>query len=115
MKYCPKCGTPLADGAAFCSGCGLAVNAAPVPAPAVPKPKDSNKTSEMANLAKIFMVIGTIVMGVYIIPLIWCIPMTIYYFDRVNKRQPVSDFFKICSLLFVSMLGGIFMLCDKEN
>jgi len=113
MKYCSKCGTQLADEAVFCSGCGCAVKTAAASVPA--KPAGSKKTSEMANLAKVFMVLGTIIMGVYIIPLVWCIPMTIYYFNRVDNHQPVSDSFKICSLLFVSMLGGIFMLCDKDN
>ena len=34
--FCPKCGSQIPDGAGFCSSCGNAVNAAPVPAaPAV--------------------------------------------------------------------------------
>lgn len=63
------------------------------------------------------MVLGTIVMGLsfFLIPLAWCIPMTVSYFKNVNNGAPVSTGVKVCSLIFVSMVGGILMLCDKEN
>lgn len=60
------------------------------------------------------MVICTVIMGFYLIPLAWCIPMTIIYFKKVNNGEEVSTAFKICCLLFVSLFAGIFMLCDRE-
>ncbi|MBQ8751767.1 MAG: hypothetical protein IJZ13_01535 [Clostridia bacterium] len=106
MKYCSRCGTQLVDEAVICVGCGCAV--ATVPTYAAPK------SSGLTTAAKVFMVMGTVIMGLYIIPLAWCIPMTVSYFNKVKYGQPVSTGFKVCSLLFVSMLGGIFMLCDKD-
>ena len=66
------------------------------------------------NGAKIFMIISTVVLGFYLIPLAWCIPMTISYFKKVQNNEPVSTGFKVCSLLFVNTVAGILMLCDKD-
>lgn len=113
MKYCSKCGTQLVDEAIVCTGCGCAVESAPISAPTVAVETKNN--SGLATAAKVFMVLGTVIMGIYILPLAWCIPMTVSYFKKVNNNQPISTGFKVCSLLFVSLLGGIFMLCDKDN
>lgn len=32
MAFCPKCGAPVADGAAFCGSCGTSMTGAPSPA-----------------------------------------------------------------------------------
>ena len=64
----------------------------------------------MKTAAKIFMILGTIISGFAIIPLLWCVPMTVSYCKKVKRNQHVGLGFKICSLLFVSFLGGIFML-----
>ena len=71
--------------------------------------------SGLSTAAKIFMIISTVVMGLYIIPLAWCLPMTISYFNKIKNRQPVSTGFKVCTLLFVNTIAGILMLCDKDN
>ena len=113
MKYCSKCGTQLVDEAIVCTGCGCAVGSAPIPASTVTV--EAKKSSSLTTAAKVFMVLGTVIMGLYILPLAWCIPMTVSYFKKVKNNQPISTGFKVCSLLFVSMLGGIFMLCDKDN
>lgn len=118
MKYCSRCGTQLVDEAVVCTGCGcpvastyVAVNAVSSPVATAP---DYNE-SGLSIAAKIFMIISTIIMGIYIIPLAWCIPMTVSYFNKTKKRLPISTGFKVCSLLFVSLVGGILMLCDKDN
>ena len=113
MKFCTKCGTQLVDEAIVCTGCGCAVGSTPAPAPATFV--EEKKNSGLSTAAKVFMVLGTVIMGIYIIPLAWCIPMTVSYFRKVKNNRPVSTGFKVCSLLFVSVLGGIFMLCDKDN
>lgn len=113
MKYCSKCGTQLVDEAIVCIGCGCAVGSAPIPASIVTV--EAQKSSGLTTAAKVFMVLGTVIMGLYILPLAWCIPMTVSYFKKVKNNQPISTGFKVCSLLFVSILGGIFMLCDKDN
>ena len=73
--------------------------------------------SGVTTAAKVFMVLGTILMALttYLIGLAWCLPMTICYFNKVKNGQPIGTGFKICSLLFVSQIGGILMLCDKDH
>lgn len=67
--------------------------------------------------AKVFMILGTIIMALstYLIGLAWCIPMCVYYFNRVKDGRSIGTGFKVCTLLFVSLLGGILMLCDKDH
>jgi len=111
MKYCSQCGSQFADDVAVCTNCGASLEVAQAevvqaePAPA----------SALTTLAKVFMIIGTVASGMCIIPLAWCLPMTISYFKKIKENKPVSVGFKVCTLLFVSVLAGIFMLCDKDN
>lgn len=81
--------------------------------------------------AKVFMIIscvlyallGIIMMTVafwvgiiYWIPLCWVVPMTVVYNNSINgMRPPVGLAFKICALLFASLITGILMLCDNNN
>ncbi|MBO5906627.1 MAG: zinc ribbon domain-containing protein [Clostridia bacterium] len=73
--------------------------------------------SGVTTAAKVFLVIGTIIMALstYLIGLAWCIPMTIHYFNKIKNGQAIGTGFKVCTLLFVSLLSGILMLCDKDH
>ena len=107
MKFCSKCGNEIMDEAVICPKCGCAVENAQKEQPI---PQSGLKTA-----AKVFMILGTIFWALFwLIPLCWCLPMTIIYFGKVNRGEKVSVAFKVCSLLFVSLIGGILMLCDKE-
>ena len=111
MKYCTKCGNELMDEAVICPKCGCATGYQQ------PTNNDGQKTpSTLKTVAKIFMIIGTVAMGLslFLIPLAWCIPMTVSYCNKVKKGEPISTGFKICSLLFVSLVAGILMLCDQD-
>jgi uncharacterized membrane protein YvbJ len=112
MKYCSKCGKELADEAVFCSQCGCSTSpqgygTSYAQAPAGP--------TTLQTVAKIFMIISTVVMGLYLIPLAWCLPMTISYCNKIKNGEPVSTGFKICTWLFVNTIAGIVMLCDSDN
>ena len=111
MKFCPKCGTQLVDEAVVCTGCGCAV-AAPAEANVAVAAKPA---SGLTTAAKILMIISTVVTGFYLIPLAWCLPMTISYSKKIKNGEPVGTGFKICTLLFVNTIAGILMLCDKEH
>ena len=115
MKFCTKCGTQLVDEAIVCTGCGCAVATLPSQSAETSVAVAQRTETGTTTAAKIFMIIGTIIMGLYIIPLAWCIPMTVSYFNKVKNGLYISTGFKVCSLLFVSMIGGILMLCDKEH
>ena len=135
MKYCTKCGNQIADESTFCPVCGAQVaapQAAPQVAPQQPEQPYAQpqqyyapqqpayyapvkQESGLTTAAKILMIVGTVFMGFYLIPLAWCIPMTVIYFRKLKNNEPISTGFKVCCLLFVSLIGGILMLCDKEH
>ena len=113
MKFCRHCGNEIMDESVICPKCGCATGAAP-------EQKETASTggsSGLVTAAKILMIVGTVITGCtgFLIPLAWCIPMTVSYFGKVKRGEPVGTGFKVCSLLFVSMLGGIFMLCSNES
>lgn len=70
--------------------------------------------SGLTVAAKILMIISTVAMGLYLIPLAWCLPMTLNFCKKIKEGQPVTMGFKICTLLFVNTIAGILMLCDKN-
>lgn len=115
MKYCTKCGAQLNDDALYCSNCGNPVHKSEK-AIYSDGNKDTTKSNDIfVTLAKVFMVLGCIINGSMIIPLAWCIPMTVSYWRRVDDGEEISVAFKICAILFVSTIGGIMMLFSKDD
>lgn len=57
------------------------------------------------------------VMGAWLhaLPLAWVLPMTLHYFKKNKANQPTTLSFKICTLIFVHLLVGIFMLCFEQS
>lgn len=105
--YCSKCGAEIMNEAFVCPSCGCLIEDKQV---VVSK---KNKTNESnSKLVKVFMIIGCVLMAYMIIPLIWTIPMTVVYFNKVKNNKPVGTGFKVCTLLFVSFIAGIIMLCE---
>ena len=105
MKYCSKCGKEIDDGAVFCVYCGAEVG--------VERRRDG-QISALKLAARVFMIIATVAYGFTLLPLAWCLPMTLIYSDKILKREPVSLAFKICTLIFVSRIAGILMLCEED-
>lgn len=68
----------------------------------------------MKLAAFILCILNTVSYGVLIIPLAWCIPMTIWVYQAYKGERELSVGFKVCVLLFVSMIAGILLLCDDE-
>ena len=66
----------------------------------------------MKLAAFILCLISTIISGFALIPLIWCIPMTIHVYKAYKGEEDLSVGFKVCVLLFVNLIGGILLLCD---
>ena len=108
MKFCIKCGNELKEEAVLCPKCGCLAG------------YNSNKVYHRSSgnglkiAAMIFLIIATVLNGILLIPLIWCIPMTIIYCSKVKNMEEVSIGFKVCCLIFVSLIAGILMLCDKD-
>lgn len=114
MKFCAKCGAELVDEAIVCVKCGRSVENNTI---VQSENKSPSQKSGLSTAAKVFMILGTIVISLwtFFIGLAWCLPLTIIYFKKVNNGEPIGIGFKICCLLFVSLLGGIFMLCDNNS
>lgn len=131
MKYCSHCGAEIEDDAVICVSCGCATNDG--------KAKSSNNNN-IGKVALIFMIIGcigtpllsmlqcasylgdpntamigTIAMILCLIPLAWCIPMTIHFGRKQKKGESVGMAFKVCTLLFVNLVAGILMLCMRSD
>jgi hypothetical protein len=49
-----------------------------------------------------------------IVPLAWSIPMGIILVRKTRNGEPISTGFKVCILLFVDLIAGILLLCDKD-
>ncbi|MEE1185888.1 MAG: zinc-ribbon domain-containing protein [Acutalibacteraceae bacterium] len=105
MKFCEKCGKELVDEAVFCPGCGCAVASK----------KANGGNDGLATAAKVFLILGCIAQGWMLIPLAWCLPITISIFNRMKRNEPVGVGLKVCSLLFVSLVGGILLLCRSDD
>ena len=73
-----------------------------------------NSISGLKTAAKIFMVIGCVLKGLFYISLAWTIPMTFSYCKQIKSGESITVGFKIATLLFVSTIAGILMLCDKN-
>ena len=140
MKYCSKCGNQINENAVICPKCGCIIDNSIINHKSSP----SKNIGGLKIAAGIFMIIRAILSGLALIPLFAYLPvlayyggysygfgltlvllidvpliitqiaMTIVYWRRVNDREPIGLGFKICSLLFVSLVGGILMLCDRD-
>lgn len=50
-----------------------------------------------------------------LIPFVWCLSMTICFCSMVKNGEKMSVEEKIFLLLFVNLIAGILMLCDRDN
>lgn len=69
----------------------------------------------MKTAAFVLCLITTISSGVFLIPLAWMIPMTVYIYKAMNDEVELTVGFNVCVLLFVNTVAGILLLCEKEK
>lgn len=110
MKFCTHCGAEIADEAVVCTACGC-----PAETAAAVDVNVNVGNGTLKLIAKIFMLIGCIGTAFVLIPLCWTIPMTVHYWKAVENKTPVGIGFKVCTLIFVSLIAGVLMLCDNEE
>lgn len=106
MKYCSHCGAQIMDDAVVCIHCGCAT-ASNTTAP--------KKDDTLETIVKVMLILGCIAEGWLIIPLAWCIPITVTIFKRFKTGEPIGTGLKICSLLFVNLIAGICLLCMDDQ
>ena len=85
MKFCEKCGKELVDEAVFCPGCGCAVASK----------KANGGNDGLATAAKVFLILGCIAQGWMLIPLAWCLPITISIFNRMKRKYQAKIMVKL--------------------
>ena len=102
--FCVHCGQEIRDEAVICPFCGCTVSGGAVA---------NGEAKSSYTAAKIFMIISCVIYAFSLIPLAWCIPMTVHLYRVAERGETPSTAFKICSLLFVNTIAGILMLCDK--
>lgn len=68
----------------------------------------------MKLAAFILCILSTIAMGWMLIPLLWCIPMTMKVYKAYKGEETLTAGFNVCVLLFVDLIAGILLLCDND-
>ncbi len=106
--FCEHCGKELTDEAIVCPNCGCATDNYTA--------KNSGTATDGHTTTKVFMILGCVLTSLFgfLLPLAWTLPMTISYFNRMKEGLPIGTGFKVCTLLFVSFIAGILMLCEDD-
>ena len=74
---------------------------------------DRKQTLRM--VAFIFNLIAMITVCWLVIPLAWMLPMTIYSWGIYKGTKPNTTVFAVCTLIFLSLVGGILLLVSGED
>ncbi len=130
--FCQNCGAAMAPATAAAPQ-GAPVNTTPYPQNAsnpygqgvpgqqpyvqgTPYPQQMSQTDTNLRMAAfIFNLISTIIGAFAIIPLAWMIPMTVHSWGIYKGTKDNTVCFGVCTLLFVSLVGGILLLCSKKE
>lgn len=74
---------------------------------------ESDRTLRLVNF--VLCLITTVLCGVFIIPLAWMIPMTVYSWGIYQGTKPNTVAFGVCTLLFVDIIGGVLLLVSHQD
>lgn len=103
MKYCTHCGAEIMDEAVVCVKCGCQTEQAAT--------KAKTKHNEtIKTLALVFLILGCISGACcFLIPLAWCLPMTLAIKRKLDNNEPIDVALKVCTILFVNVVAGILL------
>ncbi|QHX36503.1 hypothetical protein [Spiroplasma sp. BIUS-1] len=65
--------------------------------------------NQQMKIGYAFMIVGTVLSSFLLIPLLWTIPMTLKTKSLITVYRDATVL-GVCAILFVSTLGGIFIL-----
>ena len=110
-KTCPSCNAEMPSKFPVCTNCGYSFNSE---TKLFEFNKSDNDPSPLQIIALVLMILASIVLAFsfFFIPLLWCIPMTIYYANNIRKQKSTHIAFKICTILFLGIIPGVIMLFD---
>lgn len=101
MWLCPKCEFEVGEEVEFCPRCGCKIT-------------HNGTGGGLVTAIKIFLILGCIVQGILIIPLAWCLPITISIFNKLKTGEPIGVGVKVCTLLFVNFIAGILLISRAD-
>ena len=117
MNYCPNCGTKIEAGTSFCPKCGLKITE-PIKPEVIENAAQSTMNDKdheiLRQVAWVFMIISTIIGGIFLIPLCWMLPMTLHYNKCRYEHRKVGVGFAVCTILFLNAISGILIICDES-
>lgn len=76
-------------------------------------PAEEDRTLRL--IAFVFAVLCTVSVAWAIIPLAWMIPMTVRCWGIYKGTKPNTVAFGVCTLIFLSLVGGILLLVSKKD
>jgi len=109
MKYCVHCGAEVNDEAVICVHCGRQI------AGTKALQTGSSSDNTMQTVIKVFLILGCIAQGCFLLPLAWCLPITISICKAMKEQRPVGTGLKVCALIFVNLIAGICLLCMNDD
>ena len=114
--YCRFCGKEISNDAAYCPYCGEKqdVIEADIKSEHTTVVEKKKRNDTLATLGLVFCIISTVIGGFLIIPLCWMLPMTISINNSIKEDREISLAMKICTMLFVNLLAGLFLLLADE-
>lgn len=66
-------------------------------------------------IAFILNIISLVAAAIFIIPLAWMIPMCVRSWSIYKGTKPNTTAFGVCTLIFLSLFGGILLLISKKD
>lgn len=82
---------------------------------AQPQVIDNESDRTLRLIAFIFCILSTISVCWLIIPLAWMIPMTVHCWGIYQGKKANTTAFGVCTLIFVTLVGGILLLVSKKD
>lgn len=110
--FCKYCGEKIDIGVRVCPHCHNVLDDGV--GPQMNTHRGVEGASTLRLLAFVFALISLILTAIAIIPLCWTIPMTMHIYRGYKYNMPISLAFKVCTLFFLSFIGGILLLCDQD-
>ena len=78
--------------------------------------RDKAQNKNFAIAIKIVLVLACIIGATYyLVPLLWCVPMTIVAWRKLDREEPLGTAFKVCTCIFVSRVAGFLMFMMKDE
>lgn len=107
MKYCVHCGAEILDDAVFCVNCGRSAEQN------VKTKSSQNET--LSIIIKVFLIVGCVSQCWLLVPMLWCLPITISIFKSLRDNRPIGIGMKICALVLVNLIAGICLLVMNDD